>query len=93
MLGIGIIYIRKNRNQVIFQVRNREHIKNILLPIINKYGLYTLIDTNIFNEAITLMDNVNLSFKQKEEELTKNKLQLKPQNFHENIIWSKLSHS
>lgn len=65
MLGIGIVKFRKskitNENiSVIYSIRDKNHIKNIILPIFDKYPMFTKKYNDYLNFKYKLLNNIYL---------------------------------
>lgn len=77
MLGIGQIFIDKERHMVTYRVRDRKSINEIIIPIFVKNKLLTSkeLDFNVFKKSYEILENKNLTQEQKNlliEELKKN---------------------
>jgi hypothetical protein len=69
MLGVGNI-IKDQRSSVIFQIKNRVHLYDIIQPIFDKYGMYTSKESNyiLFKECLNIYTD---TFMKREEKDTK----------------------
>ena len=90
-IGVGSVNEEKNTNMAQYSVYSREKLKKYIIPIFDTYPLLTRKYFNYkkFKEAFNILDNINLSFKEKNE-LIEKLIILKPDINYINPIWSKL---
>jgi len=90
-VGVGSVNEEKNSNMAQYCVYSREKLKNYILPIFDKYSLLTIKYFNYikFKETLNILENNDLSFKEKNK-LIEKLIVLKPEINDVNPIWSKL---
>lgn len=90
-LGVGSVNEEKNTNMAQYSVYSREKLKKYIIPIFDEYPLLTRKYFNYkkFKEAFNILENTDLSFKEKNE-LIEKLIILKPNVNYINPIWSKL---
>jgi len=72
-IGVGSVNEEKNTNMAQYSVYSREKLKKYIIPIFDTYPLLTRKYFNYkkFKEAFNILDNINLSFKEKNELIEK----------------------
>jgi hypothetical protein len=60
MLGVGTVQIRKSNEYAIFRICSKIHLKNILIPILDSYPMFTAKHWDYINFKKNLLDNVIL---------------------------------
>nr|YP_010218699.1 LAGLIDADG endonuclease [Morchella brunnea]UBU98536.1 LAGLIDADG endonuclease [Morchella brunnea] len=72
-LGVGSVHIDANCNKGDFRIRDRKNIGSIILPIFDKYPLLTskIFSYQKFKKAYEILENPNLSTKDKDNLLLK----------------------
>ena len=90
-IGVGNVNEEKNTNMAQYSVYSREKLKKYIIPIFDKYPLLSRKYFNYkkFKEAFNILENIDLSFKEKNE-LIEKIIILKPDINYINPIWSKL---
>jgi len=70
---VGNVSEEKNSNMAQYSVYSREKLKRYIIPIFNKYPLLTSKYFNYkkFIEAFNILENINLSYKEKNELIDK----------------------
>ena len=89
-LGVGNVSEEKNSNMAQYSVYSREKLKRYIIPIFNKYPLLTSKYFNYkkFIEAFNILENINLSYKEKNELIDK-LIILKPDIYYISPVWFK----
>ena len=90
-IGVGNVSEEKKTNMAQYSVYSREKLKKYIIPIFDKYPLLTRKYFNYkkFKEVFNILENIDLSFKEKKE-LIEKIIILKPDINYINPIWSKL---
>jgi hypothetical protein len=72
-IGAGNVSEEKYTNMAQYSVYSREKLKKYIIPIFDKYPLLTkkFFNYNKFKEAFNILENINLSFKEKNELIEK----------------------
>jgi len=72
-IGVGNVSEDKNSNMAQYSVYSREKLKNYILPIFDKYPLLTrkYFNYKIFKEVFNILENINLSYKEKNKLIEK----------------------
>jgi len=83
-LGVGSVCITADNQKADFRIRDRKTIGSIILPIFEKYPLLTskYHSYEKFKKAYYILENTNLSTKEKDDLL----LELKKQEMLDNYI-------
>ncbi len=78
-LGVGSVILESNNNKGDFRIRDRKSIGSVIIPIFDKYPLLTskYFEFKKFRKAYEILNNANLSTKEKDKLL----LELKSQTF------------
>ena len=89
-IGVGSVNEEKNTNMAQYSVYSREKLKKYIIPIFDRYPLLTrkFFNYNKFKEAFNILENINLSFKEKNE-LIEKLILLRPSINDINPIWCK----
>lgn len=89
-IGVGNVSEEKKTNMAQYSVYSREKLKKYIIPIFDKYPLLTRKYFNYkkFKEAFNILENIDLSFKEKNELIEKIRV-LKPDINYINPILSK----
>lgn len=90
-IGAGNVNEEKNTNMAQYSVYSREKLKRYIIPIFDKYPLLSRKYFNYkrFKEVFNILENIDLSFKEKNELIEKIRI-LKPDINYINPILSKL---
>lgn len=57
-LGVGTIDLKKNTNTVIFRIRKKPHLKDIILPIFDKFPMFTTKQWTYLRFKQNLLNNI-----------------------------------
>lgn len=73
ILGVGSVNLENSTNMAQYSVYSREKLKKYIIPIFDKYPLLTrkFFNYNKFKEAFNILENINLSFKEKNKLIEK----------------------
>jgi hypothetical protein len=68
-LGVGNVSEEKNSNMAQYSVYSREKLKKYIIPIFDKYPLLTnkYFKYKIFKDVFNILENINLSYEEKNE--------------------------
>jgi hypothetical protein len=90
-VGVGSVNEEKNTNMANYRVYSREKLKNYIIPVFDKYPLLTrkYFSYKAFKEAFNILENVNLSFKEKNK-LIEELIIWKVSVDYINPIWDKM---
>lgn len=89
-IGAGSVNVEKYTNMAQYSVYSREKLKKYIIPIFDRYPLLTrkFFNYNKFKKVFNILENINLSFKEKNELI--DKLILSKLDINEiNPIWAK----
>jgi hypothetical protein len=90
-IGVGSVNEEKKTNMAQYCVYSREKLKKYIIPVFDKYPLLTRKRFNYekFKEAFNILENIDLSFKEKKE-LIEKLIISKSDIYYINPIWYKL---
>lgn len=82
-LGVGSVYIDSDCNKADFRIRDRKSIGSKIIPIFDKYPLLTskYFSYQIFKKAYEILENPNLSTKEKDNLLLSLKSEQMPMDY------------
>ena len=89
-IGAGSVNLEKKTNMAQYSIYSREKLKKYIIPIFEKYPLLTRKYFNYkkFIEAYNILENINLSYKEKNE-LIEKLIKLEPDANYISPIWSR----
>ena len=90
-LGVGSIYLEPKNNSGDFRIRDRKSIGSVIIPIFEKYPLLTskYFDYQKFKKAYDILNNPNLSTKDKDNLLLELKSLTTPEGYI-SPVWVKI---
>ena len=59
LLGVGVVNLKKKRNQMVsLRIRNKDHLKNIIIPIFDKYPMFSKKQYDYLRFKNALLSNI-----------------------------------